>query len=161
MPAKSRAHTVVSADRMVDVEKAWEKPKPNTSLPSPNPYANTNLIYTGSGRQAIISKLDRIRLDTVIYDGLPLSEVIRDLSEQTKLCDPDKKGINFLINPNGDTSIATTGPRAVGVAGGFGGQPGAPAGVQNFGNPGAAAVDPATGLPVNQGSGGRLLKRLT
>jgi tetratricopeptide (TPR) repeat protein len=150
---ESRAHTVVSADRMVDVEKAWEKPKPNTSLPSPNPYANTNLVYTGSGRQGIISKLDRYRLDAE-FDSLPLSEVIRVLSEQTKRLDPDKKGINFLINPNGDTSIDTTGPRAVGVAGGFGGQPGAPAGVQNFGNPGAAAVDPATGLPINQGAAG-------
>jgi hypothetical protein len=148
----NRAHDVVSADRMVDVEKAWERPKPNTTLPSPNPYATTNLVYTGSGRQVIISKLDRIRLDNLVFDGLPLSEVIRNLSEQTKLRDPDKKGINFLINPNGDTSIDTTGPRAAGAAGGFGGQPGAPAGAQQFGNPGATAVDPATGLPVGQGA---------
>ena len=148
----SRAHNVVSADRMVEVERAWEKPKPNTSLPTPNPYANTNLVYTGSGRQAIISKLDRYRLDGVIFDGLPLSEVIRNLSEQTRRLDPEKKGINFLINPNGDTSIATTGPLAAGAAGGFGGQPGAPAGVQPFNNPGAPQIDPATGLPVTQGA---------
>jgi hypothetical protein len=147
----SRAHDVVSADRMVEVERAWEKPKPDTSLPTPNPYADTNLIYTGSGRQAIVSKLDRIRLDSVLFDGLPLSEVVRNLSEQTKLRDPEKKGINFLINPNGDTSIATTGPNAAGAGGGgFGGQPGAPAGMQNFGNPGGVAIDPATGLPVGQ-----------
>jgi tetratricopeptide (TPR) repeat protein len=150
----SRAHNVVSADRMVEVERAWEKPKPNTSLPTPNPYANTNLVYTGSGRQAIISKLDRYRLDGVVFDGLPLSEVIRNLSEQTRRLDPEKKGINFLINPNGDTSIATTGPLAAGAAGGFGGQPGAPGGVQpGFGgNPGAVQIDPATGLPVAQGA---------
>ena len=47
---EDRAHSVVSSDRIVDVEKAWEKPKPNTSLPTPNPYASTNLIYTGSGQ---------------------------------------------------------------------------------------------------------------
>ena len=152
----SRAHDVVSADRMVEVERAWEKPKPDTSLPSPNPYASTNLVYTGSGRQAIINKLDRIRLDNVIFDGLPLSEVVRNLSEQTKLRDPEKKGINFLVNPNGDTSIATTGPLATGAGGGFGGQPGAPAGVQPAfgGNPGGVTIDPATGLPVGQTAGG-------
>ncbi len=146
---EERAHSVVSGDRMVEVEKAWERPKPNTSLPSPNPYAMTNEIYTGVGRQAIVGKLDRIRLDNVMYDGLPLSEVIRNLSEQAKLRDPEKKGINFLINPNGDTSLPTTGPGATGAAGGFG-VPGAPPGAAGFGNPGAVAIDPATGLPVNQ-----------
>jgi hypothetical protein len=138
---EERAHSIVSGDRIVDVEKAWEKPKPNTMLPSPNPYVSTNLIYTGVGRQLIMSKLDRIRMDSVLYDGLPLSEVIRNLSEQAKLRDPDKKGINFLINPNGDTSVT--------VASGPGGGPGGPGG---FGGPGAAAVDPATGLPVAQAS---------
>ena len=139
---EERAHSVVSADRMVDVEKAWEKPKPNTSLPSPNQAAITNLIYTGTGRQTIISKLDRIRLPNVFYDGLPLSEVIRNLSEQARLIDPDKKGINFLINPNGDTSVPVATP---GVGGGFGGPPG------GFGGQNPVAVDPATGLPLNQG----------
>jgi hypothetical protein len=139
---EDRAHAVVSADRMVDVEKAWERPKPDTSLPTPNPYAENNLINTGPGRQEIVSKLDRIRLDSVKYDGLPLSEVIRDLSEKARLRDPDKKGINFLINPNGDTSIAT----ATGGNGNPGGSPGA----NGFGNPGAVQIDPTTGLPINQ-----------
>ncbi len=31
----------------------------------PNPYASTNLVHTGPGREAIFSKLDRIRLDSV------------------------------------------------------------------------------------------------
>jgi Tfp pilus assembly protein PilF len=134
---EERAHTIVSGDRIVDVEKAWEKPKPNTTLPSPNPYVSTNLIYTGVGRQLIMSKLDRIHMDSVFYDGLPLSEVIRNLSEQAKLRDPDKKGINFLINPNGDTTVT--------VVTGSGGGPGGPGG-----GPGAAAIDPNTGLPVAQ-----------
>ena len=143
---EERAHTVMSGERMVEVEKAWEKPKPNTSLASPNPAATTNLIYTGSGRQAIMSKLDRIRMDNVLYDGLPLSEVIRTLSEQSRLRDPEKKGINFLVNPNVDNSVPVA---AGGAGGGFGGPPGAPVAWAER----AAAIDPATGLPLNRGRG--------
>jgi hypothetical protein len=73
---------------------------------------------TGRGRQAISNKLDRIRLDTVLYDGLPLSEIVRNLRDEAKKRDPDKKGVNFIINPNAP---------AVAVP---------------------AAIDPATGLPV-------------
>jgi hypothetical protein len=92
-----------------------------------------------------VSKLDRIHLDA-FYDGLPLSEVVRSLSEQAKIRDPDKKGINFLINPNPDNSVSTLSP--VG-AGGFGGG-GFPGGAV----PGAPTVDPATGLPVAPAGGG-------
>ena len=97
----------------------------------PNPYALTNLVHTGVGREAIYSKLDRIRLDTVSWpEGLPLGEVLRNLSDQTKLRDPDKKGINFLFNPNA--------PAVSAPATSLGGLP--------------TAVNPATGLPV---AGGR------
>ena len=122
-------HSVANADRMVEVQQAWDKPRSGANLSSANPYATTNLIYTGPGRQAIVSKLDRIRLDNVMYDGLPLSEVIRNLSEQSRLRDPEKRGINFLINPNADTSGA--------AAPAFPGAPG-----------GTTAIDPATGLPA-------------
>jgi len=54
-------------------------------------YAETNLTHTGPGRDVIDNKLNRIHLENVSYDGLPLSEVIRQLSEQTKLRDPEKK----------------------------------------------------------------------
>ncbi|MGH7953278.1 MAG: hypothetical protein ACREFE_15365, partial [Limisphaerales bacterium] len=139
---QDRAHTLLNDDRIVQVQAAWDKPVPNTSLPTPNPYAQTNLIYTGSGRQAIISKLDRIRLDTfppqASDTGLPLSEVVRILSEQIKLRDPDKKGINFLINPNAQTSSGGATASAVGATGA----------------PGATVIDPATGLPVTPSGGG-------
>ena len=95
---EAHVHTIDTQDRMVQVEKAWEKPVSRGLLPVPNPYALTNLIHTGTGREAIYSKLDRIRLDSVSWpEGLPLSEVLRNLSDQTKLRDPDKKGINFLL----------------------------------------------------------------
>ena len=68
-----------------------------------NPYATNNLVYTGPGRQAIVDKLNRIRLASVSYGdnsgGLPLSEVLRDLTEKVQANDPDKKGINFSSIP--------------------------------------------------------------
>ena len=119
-------HTTQTQDHMVQVEEAWVRPS-NQNLPIPNPYAATNLIFTGPGRQVIVSKLDRIQIDSVSWpDGLPLSEVIRNLSQQSKLRDPDKKGINFIWNGNGDESGAGAAPA------------GATTGV----------VDPATGLPA-------------
>jgi hypothetical protein len=54
----------------------------------------------GSGRQIIGDKIGRIRLDSVSYDGLPLGEVVMNLRDVAKKRDPDKKGINFMINPN-------------------------------------------------------------
>ncbi len=124
---ESKIHTIDTKERMVQVEKAYERPvNRGLLLPVPNPYAMTNLVHTGAGREAIYSKLDRIRLDTVSWpEGLPLSEVLRNLSDQTKLRDPDKKGINFLFNPNAPAASA----------------PAAPAG-------GAQTIDPTTGLPV-------------
>ena len=142
---EASTHTVETQRRMSQVEKQWILPSSKVLDPSrPNPYATNTLIYTGPGRQAIVAKLDRFRLDTVSYDGLPLSEVLRNLSEQTRLRDPERKGINFLINPNPDLSGQAVAPRE--AAGGLGG---------GLGGPGAPAIDPATGLPAaNPAAGG-------
>ena len=127
-------HTVDTQSRMEQVEKEWVQPVPRNPLPEANPYAETNLTHTGPGRDVIDNKLNRIRLDNVSYDGLPLSEVIHQLSEQARLRDPEKRGINFLINPNPDTSeaVAESTPSSAGGAG----APGVP-----------TIVNPATGLP--------------
>lgn len=109
-----------SRKAMLEVADAWERPTKGGLLPVPNPYNGTNTIYTGKGRQAIVHKLNTIKFDTVQYDGLPLSEVIRLLSEEARKRDPEKKGINFIINPNAPAAGA-----------------GAP-----------VAIDPATGLQV-------------
>jgi general secretion pathway protein D len=109
-------------DRLLKITDAWSAPTGRERLPVPNPYAATNLVYTSKQRQEILTKLDRIRLDSVAYDGLPLSEVIRNLSAECKRRDYDKKGINFILSPTADA-----------------------------GGAGAAAIDPATGLPVNAG----------
>ena len=46
------------------------------------------------------AKLRQIVLDQVKFDGLPLSEVLLYLNDQSMKRDPDKTGVNFLINPN-------------------------------------------------------------
>ena len=65
------------------VEQAWANPVKRQSLPVPNPYARTNLVHTGQGRQTIMTKLDRIRLDSVSFDRQPLSEVVRSLADES------------------------------------------------------------------------------
>ena len=64
------------------------------------------------------AKLKQIVLPEVTFDGLPLGEVLRFLSDESVKRDPEKTGVNFLINPNF---------RPVSLTG---------------------AVDPATGLPL-------------
>jgi hypothetical protein len=72
------------------------------------------------GRQVIINKLESIRLDTVRYDGLPLGEVVINLRDEAKKRDPEKKGVNFLINQNLDPGEAAVIPApAVGPDGNF------------------------------------------
>jgi hypothetical protein len=95
---------------MVQVQKQWSPttgigtPWVNPSgagLPEPNPYAMNKDVHTSPAREMIYDKLDRLRLESISWpDGLPLKEVLRWLTEQSKLRDPDKKGINFIFNPN-------------------------------------------------------------
>ena len=130
---EAHMHTLDTQDRMVKVENAWVNPVKRGLLPVPNPYALTNFVNTGVGREVIYNKLDRIRLDTVSWpEGLPLNEVLHNLGEQTRLRDPDKKGINFLFNPN------TPGAATAAVPG----------------VPGSQTIDPTTGLPVAAPAGG-------
>jgi hypothetical protein len=70
------------------------------------------------GKQQIENKLNQILFNEVLYDGLPLSEVVRDLSDQARRRDPAKQGLNFVI-----TSV-----------------PAVPAP--------SNSIDPTTGLPV-------------
>jgi hypothetical protein len=144
----SAQHVVDSQERMYQVEKKWVLPTPSVQLPVPNPYATNTQIYTGVGREAIMDKLDRIHLENVSFDGLPLSEVLRQLSEQSRLRDPERKGINFLINPNADQSGEPVPVPIVGASGGGGGGGGfsAPAPTPTVGA--TAQIDPATGLPI-------------
>ena len=109
----AKAHEVTMRQDIRAVEQAWASPVKRELLPVPNPYARSNnLVHTGPGRQVIIGKLDRLRLDNVKYDGLPLGEVVISLNDECKKRDPEKRGINFLINQNIDSggAVATAAP---------------------------------------------------
>jgi type II secretory pathway component GspD/PulD (secretin)/tetratricopeptide (TPR) repeat protein len=93
--------------KVVEVERSWNDPIKRELLPQPNPMALTNLVHTGKGRQAIFKKLNDIRLNEVFFDGLPLGEVIKFLSDEAKKRDPEKRGINFIINSIADSPSAT------------------------------------------------------
>ncbi|HKI71130.1 MAG TPA: M56 family metallopeptidase [Verrucomicrobiae bacterium] len=54
------------------------------------------------------SKLEEIVLDEVMFDGTPLPEVLKSLDEESRKRDPEKQGINFLINPNATQAATTT-----------------------------------------------------
>ncbi|HWC58588.1 MAG TPA: hypothetical protein VHC44_02765, partial [Verrucomicrobiae bacterium] len=53
-----------------------------------------------SPRQKISQKLNDITFDKVSYANSTLVEVIRNLTEQATRWDPDREGINFLLNRN-------------------------------------------------------------
>ncbi|HEX5400305.1 MAG TPA: M56 family metallopeptidase, partial [Verrucomicrobiae bacterium] len=96
------------ADSRVQVPKAWA-PKVGIGLPVPNPYVINNEIHFSPGHEAILHKLNSLRLESISWsNSLPLSEVIRYLTEQSKLRDPDKIGINFIFNPEVATSPSAT-----------------------------------------------------
>jgi hypothetical protein len=59
------------------------------------------------GRQAVRAKLEEIIIEEVFYQGLPLSEVVKDLKAQAVQRDPKKRGINFLINPSSRETVPT------------------------------------------------------
>jgi general secretion pathway protein D len=117
-----RRSELESKDAILQVEKNWDISLQKQQLQLPNSFARSNAVYTSKGRQAILSKLDRIHVDSIKYDGLPLAEVINNLNEIAKTRDPDRVGINFFINRE---APATAAPAAV---------------------PGA--IDPTTGLPT-------------
>jgi type II secretory pathway component GspD/PulD (secretin)/tetratricopeptide (TPR) repeat protein len=88
----------LSKSSILKVTEAWNSPVKRDALPVPNPMARTNIVYTGQGRQAIYDKLNRIRIDELKFDGVPLSDVVPALSEEALKRDPDHKGVNFFIS---------------------------------------------------------------
>jgi len=72
--------------------------------------ARTRSGQISEAKKSIILKLDTIRLDSVTYDRLPLSEVIQAINKEALTRDPDKKGINFILSATADPQ-ATDAPR--------------------------------------------------
>jgi Flp pilus assembly secretin CpaC/tetratricopeptide (TPR) repeat protein len=103
----ARAREVMVKEKIVEMERAWLPPTTHQDLPAPNPMARTYVggtditpIATGPGRHALQEKLHRIILDEIEFDGLPLPAVLRFLGEASMARDPEKRGVNFMINPN-------------------------------------------------------------
>ena len=98
-----RERAVVSKRGLVQVAQAWELPT-QASVSRITISNALDRVHTGSGRQLIQSKLDRIVFQEVLFPpgGLPLDAVVKYLNDESRLRDPDKRGINFLINPQID-----------------------------------------------------------
>jgi hypothetical protein len=67
-----------------------------------------------SAATAILNRLRRIKLDTVAFDNLPLSEVIKGLLIQAETRNPDpEQPVNFLLCNPADEALAPADSRAV------------------------------------------------
>jgi len=91
----------IRRDKVIEVEQAWNTAV-KRDLSIPNQHFQTNLVHTSRARQMINLKLDSIRFDELSYDGLPLASVIESLSKDAKNRDPNKRGLNFIVNNNTD-----------------------------------------------------------
>jgi beta-lactamase regulating signal transducer with metallopeptidase domain len=67
------------------------------AIPPATGPATGGLSVTSKAKDEIETKLNEIKLKDVDYDGLPLTEIVRDLNDQALKRDPEKAGINFLI----------------------------------------------------------------
>ena len=62
--------------------------------------SNQPTFYVGNdARKQIVQKLSAIRLEKMTFDAVPLGDVLRWLSGEARLRDPERKGINFIITP--------------------------------------------------------------
>jgi Mg-chelatase subunit ChlD len=53
---------------------------------------------TNGTSSSVEEKLGRLRFDAVNYDRLPLSAVLQTLNEETRKLDPEKRGVNLLVD---------------------------------------------------------------
>ncbi len=109
----ARKRDQMASKSIIEIENNWTPRSKGQDLPTPNPMARTNLVYTSEGRQKIFQKLDRIRIDEVTYDGLPLSTVLTALRDESLKRDPDREGVNFLLRSQPDLVILPP-PRSFG-----------------------------------------------
>jgi len=134
---EARKREVSIKNKIVEVEKAWNPPvKWGNVTNAANPFARTNIVYTGPGRREIFDKLDKIRFDKFprlgdFSTGIPLSQVIKFLDEEVRDAEIRQggagRGINFIIANYLDIQTQQPG---MGMAMG-------------------QAVDPTTGQPIS------------
>ena len=155
---EARKRDAMQKERLVEVERSWNEGLPLKSeiLPTPNPYFRTNNVNTSSRRrQVILRKLNSIVLDELLFDDLPLGEVVRFLDEEVRKKDPDGKGINFIINPFMDDLPSNSGISGAGATGGFddGGEGGGEGDIFGADAAGAPPLLDAFGQPIGDAAG--------
>ena len=116
------AKEISAKTALMEVEQEWVRPFKKELLPVPNPYARTNLVFTGTGRQVLINKMNRIRLAETpkAWDNIELNVVLSELAREARERDPEHEGINFLVTSGSAGAAAPT----------------------------AGPIDPNTGLPT-------------
>ena len=103
----------VSNDRALqEVGEAWNVPEKVRQLtPKPNAFNRMNpAVFTGKGRDVIMTKIDRIRVENVNYPDLSLKDVLEDLAKRIKDRDPEGKGINFYFDRQSAASQLAAAP---------------------------------------------------
>jgi hypothetical protein len=108
------------ADLRAELARSRAAPAVTPAPEAANPFYPAGQPGSPSRGVRLEAKLREIVLDEVTFDNLPLSEVLKFMSDESRKRDSERKGINFLLNPN---------------------PPETPP-------PGSATIDPATGLPI-------------
>ncbi len=103
---ETRQRESSSKEMLMQVEQEWPLSLSRDLLEVPNPYAKNKNVNTSPERQVLYKKLKSIKLGAFQIDGLPLSEVVKQLSEEAKKRDPDLKGVNFLVSSTIDPPAA-------------------------------------------------------
>lgn len=79
-------------------------------LPKERPRFLYKAKGTGSGEEQVAAKLEKIMLDEIFFDGVPIHEVVRFLSEKSRQLDREREGVNFLIsNSSRNSGLPATG----------------------------------------------------
>jgi beta-lactamase regulating signal transducer with metallopeptidase domain len=95
---ETRKPEIKVKDRIADIEQSWNAPVAQ-ALPSPNPFARTNVVRTSSARQKLYQKLETMRIDGFPFrEEMPLGEVLKRLGEEVRRKDPTGRGVNFIIS---------------------------------------------------------------
>ena len=81
---------------------------PTTANPSELFRQRYGISAAKKDKGRVESKLEEIALNEVTFDSLPLPQVLQFLAEESRKRDSEKRGINFLINPNATQATATT-----------------------------------------------------
>jgi beta-lactamase regulating signal transducer with metallopeptidase domain/type II secretory pathway component GspD/PulD (secretin) len=97
--ATQNGRTVTSPYNLRDVENGWARP---------NNYESIRSETISEARQHVLQKLDSLHIEQINFDNMPLSEVVRILSDETRKHDPDGIGLNFILSPNMNSGSFTT-----------------------------------------------------